>query len=147
MSLKAPAYSFLSTLSRPYPKEFQDLYGEDLKSVFLDILEDPDGSEKRQIVRSLGKEFLCLPGCLIREYPSTPAGDRLKSTRQIVLSTTLRSTAVFMLLSVEFGLLRVIGSEALGIPAQIRFAFLLLNGILFGLLVGGSIGFALSYPH
>jgi hypothetical protein len=147
MNLRESVYSLFSWLSGLYPKEYRKKYSKDMKLVFLDILEDSGSSGGWHAVRALLDEFACLPGCLIREYFAGNGGSRMNSSRRIITVTASRFLLLFLLLSIEFGVLRIFSASTLTARPEIRLLLLLLNGILNGLLIGGTIGWVLSIDN
>jgi hypothetical protein len=144
MNLREFVYSIFSGLSRLYPKEYQQKYSEEMKSVFLDILEDPSGSDNWHAIRCLLREFACLPVCLLREYFFLSGGCLMKSTRQIISITSLGFISLYLILGIQFGTLFAFYNFSSSQPPQIILLFLMIDGILFGIFVGGAIGYVLS---
>jgi hypothetical protein len=147
MNLKESVFSIFSGLSRLYPKEYQQNYSEDMKSVFLDILEDSGDAGSGHALRSLLREFVCLPACLFREYFLAKGDDRMKSTRQVISATVFGFLSMYFLLGLGVGMLVVFfGLDNLQ-STGIEWLILLTAGVLYGILVGGAIGFALSIKN
>jgi hypothetical protein len=103
MNLKESVFSFFSGLSRLYPKEYQQKYSEDMKSVFRDILEDSGNAGSGHAVRSLLRECVCLPACLLREYLHAKGDDHMKSTRQVIFASIFGFISMYFLLGVQSG--------------------------------------------
>jgi hypothetical protein len=147
MNIPDCVFGIFSFLSKLYPKEYQRKYSEDLKSVFLAILEDSDHPGGWHAIRSLLIECACLPGCLIREYLSVIHGGRMKSTFQILLVTISGFIILFFLDGLERGMSLVfIGPNYKNQPGVLLPA-LILNGLASGLIAGGVISFALSIKN
>jgi hypothetical protein len=144
MNFREIALSAFSGISRLYPKEYQQEYSEDLKSVFNDILEDPDGSGNWHAARSLLREFIYLPGCLIREYLSFPGEVPMKTTRQILGVTLLGFISLFSLLGIERIIFHFFLARNWIDQQGILLLELIIDGTASGILAGGAIGFALA---
>jgi hypothetical protein len=144
MNFRKSVYSIFSWLSRLYPKEYQQEYSEDMKSVFLDILEE---SGNWHAIRCLLRECVCLPACLLREYFSIYGGGKMKSTRQIISATIIGFISLNLLL--EFLSRTLFPSHQYYSPQPLGNILLqlILTGILYGIFVGGAIGFAFSIKN
>jgi hypothetical protein len=150
MNLRESVFSIFSGLSRLYPKNYQQKYAEDMKSVFRDILEDSGNSGNVvnwHAIRCLLREFACLPGCLIREYGSANGGADMKSTHPFLSFTTLGFVSLFLLFGIQVGAIRSFSNFAWMRQPGFLLLFLLINGILFGGMGGSAIGFALSIKN
>ena len=147
MNLRKSIYSIFAGLSRFYPKEYQQEYSEDMKSVFLDILEDSGNAGNGHALQSLLRECICLPACLLREYLHVKGDDRMKSTRQVISATVFGFLSMFFLLGFEVGMLVVFfGLDNLRGPG-IEWLILLTGGVLYGILAGGAIAYVLSIKN
>jgi hypothetical protein len=147
MNLKSFVLSIFSGLSRLYPKEYQKEYSEEMKSVFLDILEDSGNSGNWHAIQCLLRECFYLPGCLVREYLSNTGGGRMKSTRQILSVTTLAFISLFILFAVMNEAYWSLTNFAGITQPGFRVLWLIFDGIISGILAGGAIGFALSVKN
>ncbi len=147
MNFREFAFSVFSVFSRLYPAEYQQKYSEDMKSVFLDVLKDSDGTGGWHTIQCLLRELECLPGCLIRAYYADNEGGRMNSSLRIISLTASRFLLLFLLLAIEFGVLRIFSASTIAARPEIRLLLLLLNGILNGLLIGGTIGLVLSMDN
>jgi hypothetical protein len=142
MNFRKSASAFFSTLTRLYPREFREKYAADLNSVFLDILEDSGGG--RHAVWPLMREIACLPACLCREHLAIEGGGDIKSTRRVILGTLLGFLGFQFLMGILSGTLIAFTGFYGDLPPVKLWGLLLLHGLLFGVFVGGGIGYALS---
>jgi len=147
MNLKDFVFSIFSGLSRLYPKEYQQKYSEDMKSVFLDILEESGNSGNWHAIRCLLRECACLPACLLHEYFSVNGGGHMKSTRQIISATIFGFISLNFLLSIVEKTLLVFYNNSPEQPPESVLLQLIINGILFGIFIGGAIGYAFSIKN
>ncbi len=147
MNLKAFFYLIFSGLSRLYPKEFQEKYSEEMKSVFLDILEDSGASGNWHAIQCLLREFVYLPVCLLREYSSVNGGELMKSTRQVISASLFGFISLHFLLGIQSGTVLVFYNNSPAQPMEIMILQLIIGGILFGILIGGSISYVLSIKN
>jgi hypothetical protein len=148
MNLRESVYSIFSGLSRLYPKEYRQKYSEEMKSVFLDILDDSGDSSNWHAFRCLLREIFCLPICLIHEYFVVIGGSRMKTTRQIISVTALGFISLFILFAIKYGALYTffLDFSQKQTPGFYLLS-LIMDGIIFGALVGGSICIALSIKN
>jgi hypothetical protein len=144
MNLIESVFSIFSGLSRLYPKEYQQKYSEDMKSVFREILEDSGGWHA---IRALLRECFSLPGCLVREYLSISEGGSMKTTRQILAATMLGFFFLFFLFAIERILFRFLFAQEWADQPRIFLLELIIDGTISGILVGGAIGFAISIKN
>jgi hypothetical protein len=147
MNLRESVYSIFSGLSGLYPEEYQQKYSEEMKSVFLDILEDSSGSGNWHAIRCLLREFACLPASLLREYFSFNGGGLMKSTRQVISVTVLGFISLYFILGIQSGTFIAFYNFSPEPPTGIMLLSLLIDGILFGVIVGGIIDFVLSIKN
>jgi hypothetical protein len=144
MNFKDFVFSIFSGLSRLYPKEYQQKYSEDMKSVFREILEDSGGWHA---IHSFLRECVCLPVCLFREYLHAKGDDRMKSTRQVFSASIIGFISMYLLLGIQQGtIIAFYGYATLQSPG-INVLMLLTGGVLSGVLVGGAIDYALSIKN
>jgi hypothetical protein len=144
MNLKESVFSFFSVFSRLYPKEYQQKYSKDMRSVFLDMLEDSNDSGNRHAVGCLLREIACLPACLLREHFPVNGGDPMKSTRQVISATVLGFICFRFLLGIQEGTVLTIYNGSPVQPPEIILLQIILGGIFCGIFVGGAIGYVLS---
>ncbi len=147
MNLRKSVYSIFSGLSRLYPKDYQQEYSGDMKSVFRDTLDDSSGSGNWHVIRCLLREFACLPECLLREYLLGKGDDRMKSTRQIILATIIGFISLHFLLGIQSGTVLAFYNNSPMQPLEIMLLQLIIGGILFGILIGGTVSYVLSIKN
>jgi hypothetical protein len=148
MNLREFVYSVFSGFTRLYPKDYQQKYAEEMKSVFWDILEDSGDSGGWHAIRTLLREWLSLPACLFREYFSGNGESYMKTPRQIIGVTTMGFISLFILFAIKYGALYSFFLDfSRRQPPVFYWLSLVMDGILFGVLVGGSICVALSLKN
>ncbi len=147
MNCKKFVYSVFSVFTSLYPKEYQQEYSEDMKSVFLDILDDFGNTGRLNVVRILLRECACLPICILREHFSFTGGGLMRSTRKIISIASLGFISFYLIQGVQSGTLIGFLNFSTSQPPQIILLLLLMDGILFGIFVGGAIGYILSVKH
>jgi hypothetical protein len=138
------AERIFSALLRLYPTEFRRVYGEELELVFHDLLSAGEPADRAHAWRCLAREIATIPAGLIREYFSAFGGNLMKSSRHVLAVTVAGFFLLFLMLAFEFGYYR--SQPGLGWlhSAAALWILLLIEGILFGLLGGGSLALALS---
>jgi hypothetical protein len=145
MRFRQSLCAVFSALTRLYPGDFREQYAADLNSVFLDILEDSGGG--LHAVWPLLREIAFLPVCLCREHLSVEGGGNTKSTRQVMLATLFGFLFFQFLMGIQAGtLIAFTDFHGADTPALSWFV-LLSGGMLFGVFVGGAIGYVLSIKN
>src|SRR5690606_39014334 len=90
------------------------------------------------------RECACLPACLLREYFSVNEGGLMKSTRQIISATIVGFISLMFLISILEKIILSFYPNSPATPPEIMLLQIIINGIFFGIFIGGAIGYALS---